>query len=73
MVFGIAVVSLDLKIWHFFPNIVTTMGSSRAPCDSVFTDSAAYVAGEDLFRIFRLFCVATFRPLRLDLGFWNSM
>ncbi|TQD88261.1 hypothetical protein C1H46_026142 [Malus baccata] len=73
VVFGIAVVSLDLKIWHFFPNIVTTMGSSCAPCDNVFMDSAAYVVGEDLFRIFRLFCVATFRPLRLDLGFWNSM
>ncbi|RXH95237.1 hypothetical protein DVH24_024921 [Malus domestica] len=53
--FGIGVVSLDLKIWHFFPNIMTMMGLSCAPCCGVFTDLAAYAACEDLFRIFRFF------------------
>ncbi|RXI07114.1 hypothetical protein DVH24_026250 [Malus domestica] len=71
--FGICVVSFDLKIWHFFPNIVTTMCSSRAPCDRVFTNSAAFAADEDLFRIFRLFCVVTFGPLQLGLSFWTSI
>ncbi|RXH80020.1 hypothetical protein DVH24_041167 [Malus domestica] len=52
--FGIGVLSLDLKIWHFFPDIVTTMGLSRASCDGVFTNLATYAAGEDLFRIFSL-------------------
>ena len=70
MALGIAVVCLDMKIWHIFPNIVTTMGSSHASCHGVFTVSAAYAAAKNLFRFFWLFCVLTVGP---DLSFWFFM
>ncbi|CAN6547840.1 unnamed protein product [Malus baccata var. baccata] len=79
---GIGVVSLDLQIWHFFPIVVTMMGSSCALSGGfskifcplvVFTDSAAYTASEALFKVFRFFCVVTFGPLQLGLSFWAPM
>ncbi|RXH69110.1 hypothetical protein DVH24_031443 [Malus domestica] len=69
-------------VWHFFPGIVTMMGSSCALCSGsswffgqlvIFIISTVYATGEAIFRVIRFFCVVTFGPLQLGLSFWAPM